>query len=71
MENNRKEFKVGDKIRNKQTGQEMEIKKIFGIYDFDTKSNFESNRVECCFWKENEIQNIAVEFSKDDIESID
>ncbi|MEI6753380.1 MAG: hypothetical protein WCK78_09435 [Paludibacter sp.] len=68
--NSIKELKIGEIVRVKSSGKEMEIVDLPEIYDFDNNKSIKSNKIVCSYFEENNDKNTIVEVNRIDIEPV-
>lgn len=68
--NSNKELKIGESVRVKSSGKEMEIVDLPEIYDFDNNKSIKSNKIVCSYFEENNDKNTIVEVNRIDIEPV-
>lgn len=66
-----KDLKIGDHIRHKKTGQEMEVVELPEVYDVDERKSIRNNKVVYSTFEEGKDRNTIGEININDIERID
>ncbi len=71
MCNKEAKFEVGDQVRAKETGQEMNVTEVHKIYDMDTNTSRFSGEYTCSFVKYGDDHNTIGRYNEDQLEEIE
>lgn len=66
-----KDLKIGDRIRDKKTGREMDVVELPEVYDFDDRKSIRNDIVVYSTFEDGKDSNTIGEININDIERID
>ena len=66
-----KDLKIGDRIREKKTGREMDVVELPEVYDVDDRKSVRNDKVVYSIFEDGKVNNTIGEINVADIERID